>query len=71
MRFGLGLWAWVAQRPALYRFGAGLAVRAMRLLGRGGWIERLPLAGVWTRHRAMPKPAARTFMDQYRQERGQ
>ncbi len=71
MRFGLGLWAWVAQRPALYRFGAGLAVRAMRLLGRGGWIERLPLAGGWTRHRAMPKPAARTFMDQYRQERGQ
>ncbi len=69
MRFGLALWTWVARRPALYRLGTGIAVRAMRLLGRRGWIDRLPLAGGWTRHRAMPRPAARTFMDQYRQER--
>jgi L-lactate dehydrogenase complex protein LldF len=68
MRFGLALWTWVARRPALYRLGTGIAVRAMRLLGRRGWIDRLPFAGGWTRHRAMPRPAARTFMDQYRQE---
>ncbi len=66
MRAGLGLWAFVARRPALYRFGTGIAVRAMRLLGKGGWIDRLPLAGGWTRHRAMPKPAAQTFMAQYK-----
>ncbi|HUD94792.1 lactate utilization protein B [Sphingobium sp.] len=69
MRFGLGLWAWVARRPAFYRFGTGIAVRAMRLLGRKGWIDKLPLAGGWTRYRDMPKPAAQTFMAQYKKER--
>jgi L-lactate dehydrogenase complex protein LldF len=71
MRWGLGLWAWVARRPALYRLGTDIAVRAMRLLGRGGWIGALPLAGGWTRHRDMPRPAARTFMAQYREGQGQ
>ena len=69
MRMGLGLWAWVARRPALYRLVTRLALRAMRLMGRRGWIETLPLAGGWTRHRAMPRPAASSFMAQYRKER--
>ncbi|EAT09356.1 lactate utilization protein [Sphingobium sp. 10 DY56-G10] len=69
MRMGLGLWAWVARRPALYRLVTSLALRAMRLMGRRGWIETLPLAGGWTRHRAMPRPAASSFMEQYRKER--
>ncbi|WP_022683413.1 lactate utilization protein B [Sphingobium bisphenolivorans] len=68
-RAGLGLWAWVACRPALYRVATGVAMRAMRLLSRGGWIARLPLAGGWTRYRDMPKPAPRSFMAQYRKER--
>lgn len=67
LRWGVGVWAWVARRPALYRFVTGMAARAMRLMGRGGWIDRLPLAGGWTRHRAMPKPPAHSFMAQYRQ----
>ena len=69
MRVGLGVWAWVASRPALYRFGTGIAVRAMRLLGRKGWIDRLPLAGGWTQYRDMPRPAAQTFMAQYNKRR--
>lgn len=68
MRAGLGLWAWVATRPALYRLGTSLAIRAMRLLTRTGWIARLPLAGGWTQYRDLPKPAARSFMAQYQQE---
>ena len=51
-------------------YGMSLAsragVRAMRLFGRGGWISRLPLAGGWTAHRDLPRPAGRTFMEQYR-----
>jgi L-lactate dehydrogenase complex protein LldF len=47
-----------------------MAVRAMRLLGSKGWVRTLPLAGGWTRYRDMPKPAAQTFMDQYRKENG-
>ncbi|WP_395666798.1 lactate utilization protein B [Methylocella sp.] len=61
----LGLWAFVAHRAPLYRFGTRLAMKAMRLFGgRGGWIRSLPLASGWTRHRDFPKPAAKTFFEQ-------
>lgn len=59
------LWAFVAARPALYRFGSRLAMRAMRLFAKGGWISKLPLAEGWTRHRDFPKPAAQSFFEQY------
>jgi L-lactate dehydrogenase complex protein LldF len=61
----LGLWAFAARNPALYRLMAGAGVRAMRLFARRGWIERMPLAGGWTAHRSLPAPARRTFMEQY------
>ena len=63
---GLGLWAFVAGRPALYRLGTAVSVRAMRLFRRGGWIRSLPLAGGWTAHRDFPAPAGKTFMELYR-----
>ncbi|MEH3158477.1 MAG: lactate utilization protein B [Sphingomonas taxi] len=66
VRSGLGAWAWVARRPRLYRAATAMALRAMRLMGRGGWLSALPLAGGWTRYRDMPKPAATSFMAQYR-----
>ncbi|NYZ13060.1 iron-sulfur cluster-binding protein [Azospirillum sp. RWY-5-1] len=62
MRRGLALWAWFARRPALYHHAAGLAVRALRLLGGGkGRFARLPLANGWTAHRDLPAPQGRTF----------
>lgn len=67
-RGAVRLWAWVAQRPRLYRLGTRIAVRTMRLFGRR-WIARLPLAGGWTRHRDLPAPQGRTFMDLYRGKR--
>jgi L-lactate dehydrogenase complex protein LldF len=66
VRTGIGVWAFVARRPHLYRLASGLGVRALRLLGRGGWIRSLPLAGAWTAQRDFPTPPARTFMAQYR-----
>ena len=66
MRMGIGLWAFVARRPRLYRLASGLGVRAMRLFGRRGWISSLPLAGAWTAQRDLPTPPAQTFMAQYR-----
>ncbi|MBU3031768.1 lactate utilization protein B [Paracoccus marinaquae] len=71
LRAGLGVWAMLARRPALYRLASRIGVRALRLFGRGGWIARLPLAGGWTRYRDMPRPPGRTFMDQYRRTRAQ
>ncbi|MBB4286538.1 LutB/LldF family L-lactate oxidation iron-sulfur protein [Roseospira goensis] len=67
-RWGLRLWAFTARRPALYRFGTGLAARALRLLGgRRGRLARLPLAGGWTRVRDLPVPEpGGTFMARYK-----
>jgi L-lactate dehydrogenase complex protein LldF len=63
-RYGLGVWAYAARRPQLYRLGARLAIRLLALVGRRrgrfGW---LPLAGGWTGSRDLPAPAGRTFID--------
>ncbi|HJS11881.1 lactate utilization protein B [Sphingopyxis sp.] len=67
-RAGIGLWAWVAQRPHLYRLAVAMALPAMRLFRRQGWIGRLPLAGGWTRHRDMPAPAPHSFSTLYQRE---
>ena len=64
VRSSLWLWRFMAERPKLYRLGTAIAVRAMRLFRRGGWIGRMPLAGSWTRYRDLPAPPARTFMQQ-------
>ncbi len=61
-RYGLPLWAWVARRPALYRWLADPAMRALAALGRRkGRFRRLPLAGGWTRYRDFPAPQGKTF----------
>jgi L-lactate dehydrogenase complex protein LldF len=66
-RWGLRLWAFFATRPALYRLATRIAVRALGNLGRErGRFARLPLAAGWTRHRDMPAPEGRTFMEQYK-----
>ena len=54
-------------RPRLYRLATRIAMRALGNLGRAeGRFASLPLAGGWTKHRDMPAPAGRTFMDLYR-----
>ncbi len=64
VRAGLGLWAFLARRPALYRLATGLAARALGLFGkRKGRFAALPLAGGWTAHRDMAAPEGRTFQD--------
>ena len=62
VRFGLGIWAWAATRPALYRIGARLAAGLLGRLGRkSGRLKRVPLAGGWTDWRDLPAPEGRTF----------
>ncbi|MBB3951770.1 LutB/LldF family L-lactate oxidation iron-sulfur protein [Aureimonas jatrophae] len=66
MRRGLGFWRWAGTHPRLYRLGAALAARALRLVARGrGRLGRLPLlAGAWTRYRDLPvPPAGPTFLE--------
>ena len=65
-RAGLGLWAWLAKRPALYHMASRLAVGVLRLFGRGGAIRSLPLAGGWTQGRDLPAPEGGTVHAQWK-----
>jgi L-lactate dehydrogenase complex protein LldF len=71
VRLGIGLWAFVAQRPGLYRLATRLSVRMMRLFRRHGWIKTMPLAGGWTAHRDFPAPPGKTFMELHRTRRSE
>jgi L-lactate dehydrogenase complex protein LldF len=66
MRYGLGLWAFFARRPALYRLATRAAMLGLGLAGRkAGRFTRLPLAGAWTKGRDFPAPEGDTFFAQY------
>ena len=61
-RWNLGIWAWFARRPAVYRMATRAASSALGLLGRkNGHLRRLPLAGGWTGGRDLPAPEGETF----------
>ncbi len=64
-RAALGVWAFVAARPALYRLGLAFALPAMRLFAKGGWIGKMPLASGWTSARDLPRPPGKSFLAQY------
>ncbi len=61
-RSGLGLWAAVAGRPALYHALAGIAGPALGWAGRfRGRFRSLPFAAGWTAVRDLPAPEGRSF----------
>ena len=63
-RIGLGLWAYLAQRPRLYRLFTRASTRVLEMWSGGkGRTRWLPLASGWTRHRDLPAPQGRTFHD--------
>jgi L-lactate dehydrogenase complex protein LldF len=63
-RWGLGVWAFFARRPKLYRFATNLAARVLGNLGYPkGRFRRLPLAGGWTEFRDLPAPEGQTFQE--------
>jgi L-lactate dehydrogenase complex protein LldF len=61
-RSGLRLWAWVAQRPALYHALADIAGRVLGWAGgHRGRFRSLPFAQGWTAVRDLPAPEGRSF----------
>jgi L-lactate dehydrogenase complex protein LldF len=63
----LGLWAFFARRPALYRFATRLTMRALAWAARGkGRFTSLPLASGWTNQRDLPAPQGQTFQAQWK-----
>src|SRR5438445_4423740 len=68
-RGGLGIWAFVARRPALYHALAEIASRALGWAGsERGRFRALPLAAGWTRVRDMPAPEGRSFLSLWAQQ---
>jgi len=66
IRTNLALWAWVAQRPQLYRLATRLAAKTLGWLGaKRGRFTRLPLASGWTDGRDLPAPEGDTFFARY------
>ena len=62
-RYGLRLWAFFAERPALYRLATRIAMGVLGRFGRKrGRFTALPFAGGWTATRDMPAPQGPTFM---------
>jgi L-lactate dehydrogenase complex protein LldF len=69
VRYGLGVWAALAKRPALYRAVTSLAMKFLRLFGGNGRFRTLPLASGWTRHRDFPAPAGETFQSLWKKRK--
>jgi L-lactate dehydrogenase complex protein LldF len=67
LRSNLGLWAWFAKRPSMYRAATRLGIGALSLLARGkGRFRWLPFAEGWTEGRDLPAPEpGGTFMARY------
>ena len=67
LRYGLGVWAFLAKRPALYHRMMAMGVGLLSILGRRkGRFRRLPLASAWTASRDMPAPQGATFQTAWR-----
>jgi L-lactate dehydrogenase complex protein LldF len=70
VRSGIGIWAYFALRPRLYRWAVQRAVRTLkRFGGLRGRMHWLPLAGGWTRHRDFPVPDRDTFQVQWQKQK--
>jgi L-lactate dehydrogenase complex protein LldF len=63
MTFGLGAWAFVAKRPALYRILAGTAARVLKLVASHSRVRALPLMRSWFAVRDFPAPQGKTFRE--------
>lgn len=66
-RYGLKLWAFFARRPRLYRLASYVGMPLLAVAGgRRKRFRFLPFAGGWVRHRDLPAPQGRTFLQQWR-----
>lgn len=67
IRQGIVWYARISTRPRLFRFVTRAGGLVGRLLGRGGWLRRIPgVLRSWSDKREMPAPAPQTFNDWWR-----
>jgi L-lactate dehydrogenase complex protein LldF len=68
-RSNLGLWAFLARHPQLYRMATGMAAWVLGWFGRRkGRFSSMPLAAGWTAGRDLPAPEGETFFTRYARE---
>jgi L-lactate dehydrogenase complex protein LldF len=70
LRRAVRAYAAVATRPRAWRLALAAAGQAGRLVPGKGWIESLPWYGsAWTDSRHLPRPAARSFRQRWKERR--
>lgn len=68
---GLKMYAFASQRPGLFKFGGRMSGIATNIIGKDGWIKRLPgPLSAWTDHRDFPTFAKKSFSQRWKEERG-
>ena len=69
-RTGIKLYTWAAQRPAIFRLGGKVSALLTGLIGRDGWVRRLPgpLAG-WTVNRDFPALPGQSFVAEWERKK--
>ena len=66
LQAGIKLYAYAAIRPGIYRLGARLTGMGLRLLGKNGWVRRLPgPLSAWTGRRDFPSLTTPTFQERW------
>ena len=69
-RLALGLWAWLARHPRLYRPLMNLFSLVLARLGKSsGRLSRLPLAGAWLQSKDLPAPQGPGFISAWARQR--
>lgn len=67
LKMGLKIYAETVKRPWLYRLGGKVAGIGLNLMGREGWVRRLPPPlNAWTGRRDFPTFAPQTFQERWR-----
>jgi L-lactate dehydrogenase complex protein LldF len=71
LKFGIKLYRLAVLQPALFHLGGRLGSWATRLIGKDGWIKKLPgPLSAWTDSRDFPALAPKSFSQRWREERG-
>lgn len=70
LKVGLKVYAETVKRPWLYRLGGKMARFGLNLMGRNGWVRRLPPPlDAWTDRRDFPTFAPQTFQERWQVRR--
>jgi L-lactate dehydrogenase complex protein LldF len=71
LKAGIKLYRLAVLQPTLFHLGGRLGGWATNLIGRDGWIKKLPgPLAAWTDYRDFPALASKSFSQRWREERG-